>query len=67
MGIRIFAFRCREKQNWLETFLHESAFVRREKSAGGKNVLQDEFNGIYLRRAILYFLLFALSLTDRLH
>lgn len=51
----------------MEMFSHESALVRRDQSAEEQDVLQDEFDDIYLSRAISYFLLFVLSLIECLH
>lgn len=51
----------------MEIFSHESPFVRRDQSAEENNVLQGEFDDIYLSRTISHFLLFVLSLIERLH
>lgn len=57
---------CAGKKQLVEIFSHESALVRRDQSAEEQDVLQDEFD-IYLSRTISYFLLFLLSLIERLH
>lgn len=58
---------CAGKKQLVEMFSHESALVRRDQSAEEQDVLQDEFDDIYLSRAISYFLLFVLSLIECLH